>query len=163
VLGLNWRATFVVSLLISVFSFHLFFNPSHHNLFRHRHFFPSPEPFRVTCYTGACDVTTYAVRSRNAAPHDRPASLCVPAHRLCPGSSLRLTKKRRSQATRQQPAKKGKETKQRKTKDKKKDRGTIRSAVFAPYCFGLAACLSPPLPFFFLSLFLLRTCDQQRL
>jgi hypothetical protein len=99
VLGLNWRANFVVSLLISVFSFHLlFFNSSHHNLFRHRHFLPSLEPFCVTCYTGACDVTTCAIHSRNAAPHGRPASLCIPAHRVCPGLSLRLTNKKKEAA-----------------------------------------------------------------
>jgi hypothetical protein len=141
VLGLNWRATFVVSLLISVFSFHLFFNPSHHNLFRHRHFFPSPEPFRVTCYTGACDVTTCAVRSRNAAPHDRPASLCVPAHRLCPGSSLRLTKKKKKPSNATATSKKRQRNKTEENKGQKKG---PRDDPFGSFCSLLFRARSVP-------------------
>jgi hypothetical protein len=108
-------------------------------------------------------VPTCAVCSRNAAPHGRPASLCDPVHRICPGSFPASDKKKEvKQCDSNQQTKK----KQRKTKDKaeknkgqkkedkkKKDRGTIRSAVFAPYCFVLAACFFffPPLSLFFFS------------
>jgi hypothetical protein len=133
VLGLNWRANFFVSLLISVFSFHLFFSTLATILYRHHHFFSIPRAFSRTCHTGACDVPTLP---RCAIRRTGSASVC----------SLRLTKKR-SQATRQQPANKKKQRNkaeknkgQKKEDKKKKDRGTIRSAVFAPYCFGLAAC-----------------------
>jgi dolichol kinase len=70
-----------------------------------------------------------------------------------PGSfpaSPKKRKKKKSKATENRK----KKTKEIKTKDKKKERGTIRLAIFAPNCFGLAACLFPPLPLFFLSLFL---------
>jgi hypothetical protein len=75
VLGLNWHANFVVSLLISVFSLHLFFNPSHHNLYRRHHFFPIPRAFSRTSHTGACDMLTYAVRSKRRTA--RPRCLAV--------------------------------------------------------------------------------------
>jgi hypothetical protein len=157
VLGLNWRANFFVSLLISVFSFHLFFSTLATILYRHHHFFSIPRAFSRTCHTGACDVPTLP---RCAIRRTGSASVC----------SLRLTKKR-SQATRQQPAnkKKSKETKQRKTKDKKKRTKKRRTEGRSVQQFLLPTVSGSQRVFFLSSFvfifpfsFFIRTCDQQR-
>jgi dolichol kinase len=67
-----------------------------------------------------------------------------------PSSFPASVKKKEKHSKSKQKEKKQKREKQR----TKKERGTIRSAIFAPNCFGLASCLFPPLPLFFLSLFL---------
>jgi hypothetical protein len=136
VLGLNWRANFVVSLLISVFSFHLFFNPSHHNLYRRHHFFPHPQ--NLSAHLSHQRLRHADLRRPQQTLH-RTAALPRGAFRRTGSVPVRSLRLKKSKATRQQiKKKKQKKTKQRKTEKKKqkKERGTIRSAVFLPPVSG---------------------------
>jgi hypothetical protein len=82
-----------------------------------------------------------------------------------PVRSLRLLKKQKKEE-KQCDSKQKKEEKNKTEKNRgKKQQKRTRDDPFSSFCshlFGVAACLSPPLPLFFLSLFLIRTCDQQR-
>jgi hypothetical protein len=162
VLGLNWRANFVVSLLISVFSFHLFFNPSHHNLYRRHHFFPHPQ--NLSAHLSHQRLRRADLRRPQQTLH-RTTALPRGAFRRTGSVPVRSLRLKKSKATRQQIKKKEAKKKQNREKQRRKNKKRTRDdpfSSFSPTCFGVATCLSPPLPLFFLSLLLIRTCDQQR-
>jgi hypothetical protein len=131
VLGLNWRANFVVSLLISVFSFHLFFNPSHHNLYRRHHFFPHPQ--NLSAHLSHQRLRRADLRRPQQTLH-RTTALPRGAFRRTGSVPVRSLRLKKSKATRQQikkRSKKNKTKKNREEKTKKKNKGRSVQQFFS--------------------------------